>query len=209
MLCSKLELGQLSIPLVQLPMAQETTSSNKLPNIIVAVAAIVLAIALFFGLKTQQGDAALAAQAQAATPIEVALVSGKPTLMEFYADWCTSCQAMAPSLAKVKKDYAQTVNFAMLNVDNTKWLPEIEKYRVDGIPHFVFFDQQGEVLGEVIGEQPDSVVRSSLDEIIAGRIKPVNNSNAIQHEEGQTSSVSKPLPKSADPRSHGAQVQAS
>jgi thioredoxin-like negative regulator of GroEL len=196
-------------------MAQETSSGNKLPNIIVAITAIVLAIALFFGLKTQQGDAALAAQAQAATPIEVALASGKPTLMEFYADWCTSCQAMAPSLAKIKKDYAKTVNFAMLNVDNTKWLPEIEKYRVDGIPHFIFFDRRGATLGEVIGEQPDSVVRSSLDEIIADRIKPISDadaSTAIQHAEGQTSKMSPAAPdapKSSDPRGHGAQVKAS
>jgi thiol:disulfide interchange protein len=194
-------------------MAQEKSSGNKLPNIIVAITAVVLAIALFFGLKTQQGDAALAAQAQAATPIEVALANGKPTLMEFYADWCTSCQAMAPSLAKVKKDYVQTVNFAMLNVDNTKWLPEIEKYRVDGIPHFIFFDQQGAVLGEVVGEQPDNVMRSSLDEIIAGHIKPISdNSTAIQHAEGQTSKMSPATlnpPKSSDPRGHGAQVKTS
>ncbi len=195
-------------------MAQATSPGNKLPNIIIAIAAVVLAIALFFGLKVQQGDASLTVQAQVATPIEVALASGKPTLMEFYADWCTSCQAMAPNLAKVKKDYAETVNFSMLNVDNTKWLPEIEKYRVDGIPHFIFFDRSGNMLGEVIGEQPDSVLRSSLDEIIAGRIKPIttDTGTAIKHAEGQTSKMSPAAPnatKSTDPRGHGAQVQAS
>jgi thiol-disulfide isomerase/thioredoxin len=195
-------------------MAQATSPGNKLPNIIIAIAAVILAIALFFGLKIQQGDASLTAQAQVATPIEVALASGKPTIMEFYADWCTSCQAMAPNLAKVKKDYAETVNFSMLNVDNTKWLPEIEKYRVDGIPHFIFFDRSGDMLGEVIGEQPDSVLRSSLDEIIAGRIKPIttDTSTAIKHAEGQTSKMSPAAPnakKSTDPRGHGAQVQAS
>jgi thiol-disulfide isomerase/thioredoxin len=195
-------------------MAQEISPSSKLPNIIVAIAAIVLALALFFGLKTQQGEASLGAQAQAATPIEIALASGKPTLMEFYADWCTSCQAMAPSLAKVKKDYGETVSFAMLNVDNTKWLPEIEKYRVDGIPHFIFFDRQGAMLGSVIGEQPDSVLRSSLDEIIADRLIPptTDASTTIQHATGQTSRMSPAAPnapKSTDPRGHGAQVKVS
>ncbi len=195
-------------------MAQEIPSSSKLPNIIVAIAAVVLAITLFLGLKTQQGEASLGAQAQAATPIEVALASGKPTLMEFYADWCTSCQAMAPSLAKVKKDYGETVSFAMLNVDNTKWLPEIEKYRVDGIPHFIFFDRQGAMLGSVIGEQPDSVLRSSLDEIIADHLQPLANdaSTTIQHAAGQTSRMSPAsanAPRSSDPRGHGAQVKVS
>jgi hypothetical protein len=69
------------------------------------------------------------------------------------------------------------------------------------------------VLGEVIGEQPDKVVRSSLDEIIAGHIKPVaDNSTAIQHAEGQTSKMSPATPnqpKSSDPRGHGAQVKTS
>jgi thiol-disulfide isomerase/thioredoxin len=171
----------------------------------------VLAVVLFVGLKIKRGDMSLATQAQSATPIEIALTSGQPTLMEFYADWCGSCQAMAPSLAKVKKDYGDQVKFAMLNVDNTKWLPEIEKYRVNGIPHFVFFDRQGKTLGEVIGEQPEDVLRSSLDEIIADRIKPINTdtSQSIQHAEGQTSKMSPALPQSADPRSHGAQVKTS
>jgi thiol-disulfide isomerase/thioredoxin len=102
-------------------MAQAKSPSNKFSSIAIAITAVVLAIVLFFGLKIQRGDASLTNQAQTATPIEVALASGQPTLMEFYADWCTSCQAMAPSLAQVKKDYGSQVKFAMLNVDNTKW----------------------------------------------------------------------------------------
>jgi thioredoxin-like negative regulator of GroEL len=190
-------------------MAQETTStSNKLQNIIVALVAVLLAVALFFGQRSQLGGASLGAQAAAATPIETALTNKQPTLMEFYADWCTSCQAMAPGLAKLKKDYMGKVNFAMLNVDNTKWLPEIEKYRVDGIPHFVFFDRQGQALGEVIGEQPTSIMGSTLDQILADKIKPADG-QAIKQSNGQTSPMSEPSSTSADPRSHGAQVKAS
>jgi thioredoxin-like negative regulator of GroEL len=147
----------------------------------------------------------LAAQAAVATPIEQAITSGRPTLMEFYADWCGSCKAMAPNLAKIKQDYSGKVEFAMLNVDNTKWLPEIEKYRVDGIPHFVFFNKQGQTLGEVIGEQPASVMRSTLDEILADRIKP-NSTSSIEQQEGQTSPMTaESAAKPTDPRSHSNQ----
>jgi hypothetical protein len=45
---------------------------------------------------------------------------------------------MAPDVGVLKKQYGESVNFVMLNIDNTKWLPEILNYRVDGIPHFVF-----------------------------------------------------------------------
>ena len=189
-------------------MVQETASSgNKLQNIIVAIVAVLLAVALFFGQRLQQGNNSLTAQAQAATPIEAALASGRPTLMEFYADWCGSCKAMAPNLAKIKQDYSSKVEFSMLNVDNTKWLPEIEKYRVDGIPHFVFFNQQGQTLGEVIGEQPESVMRSTLDEILADRIKPDNAK--IEQREGLTSPMTaeSATAKPTDPRSHSSQTK--
>jgi thioredoxin-like negative regulator of GroEL len=190
-------------------MVQETAPSNKLQNIIVAIVAVLLAVALFFGQRLQQGNNSLAAQAKAASPIEVALASGRPTLMEFYADWCGSCKAMAPNLAKIKQDYSGKVEFAMLNVDNTKWLPEIEKYRVDGIPHFVFFNKQGQTLGEVIGEQPESVMRSTLDEILANRIKSDNAK--IEQREGQTSPMTSEsaTAKPTDPRSHSSQAQQS
>jgi thioredoxin-like negative regulator of GroEL len=190
-------------------MVQETAPSNKFQNIIVAAVAILLAVALFFGQRFQQGSNSLDAQAAAAIPIDIAIASGKPTLMEFYADWCSSCQAMAPNLAKIKQDYGSKVEFAMLNVDNTKWLPEIEKYRVDGIPHFVFFNQQGQTLGEVIGEQPESVMRSTLDGILANRIQPSTDltSKAIELSAGQTSPMTaEPVVKPTDPRSHSAQA---
>jgi thioredoxin-like negative regulator of GroEL len=189
-------------------MAQETTPNNKLQNIIVALIAVSLAVALFFGQRSQLGGASLSAQAAAATQIETALTNKQPTLMEFYADWYASCRAMAPGLAQLKKDFAGKVNFAMLNVDNTKWLPEIEKYRVDGIPHFVFFDGQGQTLGEVIGEQPTSIMSSTLDRILTNQIKP-SNGQTIKQSSGQTSPMSEPSSTSTDPRSHGAQVKAS
>jgi thioredoxin-like negative regulator of GroEL len=190
-------------------MAQEIPPSNKLQNTIVAIVAVLLAVALFFGQRLQQGNNSLSAQAKAATPIEQALTSNRPTLIEFYADWCGSCQAMAPNLAKIKQDYAGKVEFAMLNVDNTKWLPEIEKYRVDGIPHFVFFNRGGQTLGEVIGEQPESVMRFTLDEILADRIKP--ESAKIAQREGQTSPMTaeSAVAKPTDPRSHSNQSKQS
>ncbi len=186
-------------------MAAETPSSNKIQNMIVALVAIALAVALFFGQRFQQSSTSLGAQASAATPIDMALANGKPTLLEFYADWCSSCQAMAPSLAQLKQDYRTTVNFAMLNVDNTKWLPEIEKYRVDGIPHFVFFDKSGALLAQAIGEQPDRVVRSALDEIIAGQVQPIPQDGYSRIAAGQTSKMPAENlpPKASDPRSHG------
>ncbi|GBF79666.1 thioredoxin family protein [Aphanothece sacrum] len=180
----------------------EVVNVNRIRNSLIAFAAIILSIAIFFGFQTQTGSLSLESQAQAATPIELALKNGLPTLTEFYANWCTSCQAMAPELAQLKQKYANSINFVMLNVDNNKWLPEILRYRVDGIPHFVFINDTGEAIAQAIGEQPPSVMEANVEALIAHQTLPYADST------GQTSEFNAPInTPSSDPRSHGAQVQ--
>ena len=185
----------------------EVTSGTRLRNFLIALVAIALGVALFFGLQTQTGAMSLDTQAEKSTPLEVALTNGKPTLMEFYANWCTSCQAMAKDLGELKQEYGESVNFVMLNVDNTKWLPEILNYRVDGIPHFVFFGQDGKLVAQAIGEQPHKVMQANLEALVAALPLPYTQAS------GQVSDfdapVSVPTSKTSqdDPRSHGAQVK--
>jgi thiol-disulfide isomerase/thioredoxin len=179
--------------------------ANKFARIIVALAAIVLSAAIYFAMQTPSSSLSLEAQAEQSTPLETALANGKPTLTEFYANWCTTCQAMAQDLAQLKKEYGNSVNFVMLNVDNSKWLPEVLRYRVDGIPHFVFINEKGKSIAQSIGKQPLSIMEANLDSLIARAPLPYADSS------GQTSEFSAPVnaakPVSSDPRSHGAQVK--
>ena len=181
---------------------QSSSSPQRMRNFAIVTIAIALVIALTLGIRAQNSTSSLEAQATQAQPIDLALSNGKPTLMEFYANWCTSCQAMAGDLAAVKSQFGDRVNFSMLNVDNTKWLPEVTKYRVDGIPHFVFFDNKGQVLAQAIGEQPRQILTSKLTDLVAGTAL---SDTALSGE------VSKFTPKvvprsdnNADPRAHGA-----
>lgn len=100
------------------------TAGQRLRNLLIAAAAASLAIAIFLGLQSQPATASLTALAKASVPFDQALNSGKPTFLEFYANWCTSCQAMAGDMGRLREDYGDRVNFVMLNVDNSKWLPE-------------------------------------------------------------------------------------
>lgn len=185
----------------------EPTESNlatRLRNFIIVLVAIALSVTIFIGLQTETSSFSLSEMAEDSTPLDMALSNGKPTLVEFYANWCTSCQAMAPELEEIKQEYADT-NFVMLNVDNSKWLPELVKYRVDGIPHFVFLDREGAEVGQSIGEIPKSVIAANIEALIAGKSLPYDGTV------GQGSQFNAPVTpikaSQADPRAHGGQVQ--
>jgi thiol-disulfide isomerase/thioredoxin len=175
---------------------------TRVRNFLIVLVAVVLSIALFLGLRTETGTATLTAIAEDSIPLEVALGNGKPTLMEFYANWCTSCQAMAPDMESLKQQYSDKINFVMLNVDNTKWLPEILSYRVDGIPHFVFLGKDGQSVAQAIGEQPKTIMEANLVALTTGDSLPYAQAT------GQTSAFSPPAAtkNATDPRSHGSQV---
>lgn len=188
--------------------ANATSMATKIRNLIVVSVGVVLAVLVVLGIRTQTPAASLETMAAEATPLEVALTNGKPSFMEFYANWCTSCQAMAGDMAELRETYGDTVNFVMLNVDNNKWLPEMLHYRVDGIPHFVYLDPAGETVTAAIGEQPKAVIASNLEALVAGEALP------YQQGIGQTSRLEAPTSREAvinsdrsdNPRSHGAQA---
>lgn len=188
------------------PKNMETKSTaTRIRNLLIVLAAIALSVSLFFGLQTQTPSSSLTEMAKASTPLETALANGKPTLMEFYANWCGSCQAMAKDLSEIKQKYAEPLNFVMLNVDNDKWLPEVSKYRVDGIPHFVYLNNKGTAVAETIGEAPRSIMEDNLEALIAGKDLPhVQSSGQVSDFTPATGPVKA---SSSDPRVHGSQVQ--
>ncbi|MEC4880535.1 MAG: thioredoxin family protein [Scytonema sp. PMC 1070.18] len=181
----------------------ESNIGARLRNFLIAIVAIVLSVALLVGLRTETTSASLSQLDAQSTPLEVALTNGKPSLMEFYADWCTVCQKMAPDIAELEQQYTDKVNFVMLNVDNTKWLPEMLKYRVDGIPHFVYLNPDGEPIAQAIGDQPRTVLASNIEALVAGSSLPYAQAT------GKVSLFKAPVAPTTnqdDPRSHGSQV---
>jgi len=181
-----------------------SSMATRIRNLVVALTAIALSVALFLGLQTQNPSTSLSELAETSTPLDVALENKKPTLMEFYANWCLSCQAMVPDMVTLRERYGEQVNFVMLNVDNTKWLPEMDTYRVDGIPHFVFLDRQGEAIAESIGEVPKPILQDKLEALVAG--VPIPDAGKIGKVSSLESGSGSPVPRVSDPRSHGSQV---
>ncbi len=181
----------------------KSTFGIRLRNFLIVTVAAVLSVALFLGLRSETSSVSLADLDRNSIPLEVALSNGKPSLIEFYANWCTVCQKMAPDIATLETEYADKVNFVMLNVDNSKWLPEMLQYRVDGIPHFVFLNENAQAQAETIGDQPRTIMGSNLEALIAGSTLPYAQANGRV---SQFSSSKASSGSNEDPRSHGSQV---
>ena len=100
---------------------------------------------------------------------ENALSNGKPTVFEFYADWCEACKEMAPDMIDAKNQNNNKVDVVLLNVDNSRWIDLIEQYDVNGIPKLIFFDDKGVMKGFSLGVRK----YNELNEIF---ISLINNS---------------------------------
>ena len=112
---------------------------------------ILLVILLFFFRNGFKSNAMLNELAKTSLLPENALSNGRPTVIEFYADWCEACKEMAPDMIDVKKQISNQVDVVLLNVDNSRWVDFIDKYDVNGIPKLTFFDKKGEFKGFSLG----------------------------------------------------------
>jgi thiol-disulfide isomerase/thioredoxin len=112
---------------------------------------IFLVISLFFFRNGFKANSMLDDLAKNSLLPETALSNGKPTVFEFYADWCEACKEMAPDMIEMKKQTSGKVDVVLLNVDNSRWTDLIDKYDVNGIPKLTFFNDKGEFQGFALG----------------------------------------------------------
>lgn len=70
------------------------------------------------------------------------LKSEKPVLVDFYADWCGPCNAMAPVIEELAKELEGKVKVGKINVDEN---PDIAvEYNVMSIPTLIVFKNEKE-----------------------------------------------------------------
>jgi thiol-disulfide isomerase/thioredoxin len=102
-------------------------------------------------------------------PITV-IGNGKPTLLDVYAEWCTNCKTMASSLYDLElSELGQNVNFITLNADNPKIADLLERFEVDGVPHFALLDKSGQIRATFVGNIPVRVLEDDLAALAGGQ----------------------------------------
>ncbi len=86
--------------------------------------------------------------------------SGKPVLLDFWAEWCGPCKMIAPILEEVAKDYGDKVQIAKINVDENQEIPA--KFGIRGIPTLILF-KNGEIAAQKVGALAKSQLTAFLD----------------------------------------------
>ena len=167
---------------------------------------ILLVVSLFFFRNGFKANAMLDELAKTSLLPEQALSNGRPTVFEFYADWCEACKEMAPDMIEVKKQTSNKVDVVLLNVDNSRWVDLIDKYDVNGIPQLTFFDDKGGFLGFSLGVRKYSELNEIFVALINNSELPSfttlsNSSNLISETNFKEGNLNNII-KSEGPRDH-------
>ena len=79
------------------------------------------------------------------------LNSDVPVLVDFWAEWCGPCRALAPKLEEVATQFNGKVKVVKLNIDENPEAPA--KYGVKGIPTMILF-KEGQNIDQIVGNHP-------------------------------------------------------
>lgn len=87
------------------------------------------------------------------------LKSPKPVLVDFWAEWCGPCRAVAPVLEEIAGEYAEKITVAKMDVDHNPQTPT--NYRVTSIPTLNVY-VNGEVVKQIVGAKPKTALLAEL-----------------------------------------------
>lgn len=92
------------------------------------------------------------------------LQSELPVLVDFYADWCGPCKAMAPLISAIAEEYEGKLKVGKCDTEEN--MPLAQKYRISSIPNMQLF-KGGEVIANFVGRMDGDDLRAKIDEALA------------------------------------------
>jgi thiol-disulfide isomerase/thioredoxin len=123
----------------------------------------------------------------------MASLRGSIAVVSFWATWCAPCREELPRLSKLTQDYtAAGVRFIAISIDEPKDRAKVAPYVaqqkltmdvwVGGdtdmldrvglgniVPGTIIIDQQGEIIGRIMGEAREEDIRTRVDWLLHGR----------------------------------------
>ncbi len=94
---------------------------------------------------------------------EEVLKSNTPILVDYWAEWCGPCKAIAPVLEEISGEYEGKLTIVKMNIDDNQQTPQ--KYVVKGIPTLMIF-KNGNVIGTKVGQISKAQLAAFIDSTI-------------------------------------------
>ena len=173
---------------------------------------VLVAVALALGLVMLRGgiqsESPMEQLARRTLDPQIALNNGRPTLIEFYADWCQVCREMAPSMLELERSTRDRLDLVLVNVDNPRWQDLVDRYDVNGIPQLNLFNAEGEPRGRSLGlrnlEELELLGTALLENQPLPSLPGVGSISRLQPPSSEESALAGTTSKpTAGPRSHG------
>ncbi|MBM3382550.1 MAG: thioredoxin [Betaproteobacteria bacterium] len=93
------------------------------------------------------------------------LESNVPVLVDFWADWCGPCVALAPTLEEVARERQGKIKVCKVNVEEEPQLAA--QFNIRNIP-FLAFIKNGQKVGDLVGNQPKQTILKAVDSVANG-----------------------------------------
>jgi thioredoxin 1 len=91
------------------------------------------------------------------------LQSDKPAIIDFWAEWCGPCRAIAPIIKELAGSYGDKVKITKMDIDSNPRTPG--KYGVRGIPTVLAF-KGGQVVQQLVGARPKGEFEAMVKQLI-------------------------------------------
>lgn len=92
------------------------------------------------------------------------VASGKPFVIDFWAEWCGPCRSLTPIIEELAEEYEGKVVIGKCDVDQNNDLAM--KFSVRNIPLVVFVKPDGQMNDKLVGAASKDAIKAKIDALL-------------------------------------------